>query len=117
MATRLIPPGAREDFVSVHGRVRILRAGTGQDGAVPALLVHGGGYDPSAISWFHLFGALGSERPVVAVDLPGFGGSIEAPPVGGPDRMAAVVADVMDALVSGLRTWLTVGGAGGGGDG
>lgn len=98
MATPLVPAGAREDFVNVHGRLRILRAGAGQDGAVPALLVHGGGYDNSAISWFHLFDALGPERQVVAIDLPGFGGSIEAQPVGGPARMAEVIADVMDAL-------------------
>lgn len=98
MTTRLIPTGAREDVVRVHGRLRILRAGDGQGTAVPALLIHGGGYDHSAISWFHLFDALGSQRRVVAVDLPGFGGSIQAQPVGGPTRMAEVIADVMDAL-------------------
>lgn len=98
VAARLVPVGAREDCVTVHGGLRILRAGDGNDAAVTALLIHGGGYDNSAISWFHLFDELGSERQVVAVDLPGFGGSIEAPPVGGPARMAEVVAEVMGAL-------------------
>lgn len=99
LATRLTPPAAVEGVVeTARGCLRILRAGDAAAGAPSAVLIHGGGYDNSAISWFHLFEELGPERQVLAIDLPGFGGSIDVEPVGGPEAMAAVVAEAMEAL-------------------
>ncbi|QVQ50069.1 alpha/beta fold hydrolase [Spiractinospora alimapuensis] len=95
---RLIPPGAEELFVDVQtGRVRVLRSTGDHPAATPLLLVHGGGTDNAAISWYRLFDALGSGRAVYAVDLPGFGYT-EIDPVGGPDAQADFVAGVAEAL-------------------
>lgn len=62
------------------------------------MLVHGGGSDNAAISWYRLFAPLVRDHEVWAVDLPGFGGSVEAPPVGGPRAMAATLASILDEL-------------------
>lgn len=98
MSSRLIPGGAHETWVDTRsGRLRVLAGGTAS-GRVPVFLVHGGGTDNAGISWFRLFGPLSAEREVWAVDLPGFGGSIDAPAVGGPRQLAAVVAEVMGLL-------------------
>lgn len=100
MTTPLIPPGAQPRIIPTSaGRLHVLHAGPGHAvRRAPLLLVHGGGTDASAISWYHLFARLGGEREVWAVDLPGFGGSIDAEPVGGPEALAAVVAEVASAL-------------------
>lgn len=98
MADRLVPRGASESWLDTrYGRLRVLTGGGDQPGT-PAVLVHGGGSDSAGISWFRLFGPLAATRPVWAVDLPGFGGSIDARPVGGPGPLAAVVIEVMDLL-------------------
>lgn len=100
--TRLIPPGAREGHVEVGaGRLRVLHAGARGAGRPPAVLVHGGGSDNAAISWYRLIEPLSRGREVWAPDLPGFGASIDVPPVGGPEAMADVVADVMERLGTG----------------
>lgn len=102
MDERLIPEGARAEFLETRfGRLRVLRGGSGMEGergALPLVLIHGGGYDNAAISWFHLFRERGHEREVIGVDLPGSGGSADAKPVGGPRAMAEVVAEVMELL-------------------
>lgn len=96
---RLIPPGADEHFVTVPaGRLRMLHGGTARQDHLPLVLVHGGGSDNAAISWYRLFAPLTHDREVWAVDLPGFGGSVQAPPVGGPGAMAATLASVLDEL-------------------
>ena len=96
---RLLPPAAEARFIDVpSGRLRVLHGGTASAGGRPILLIHGGGTDNSAISWYRLFEPLGAEREVWAVDLPGFGGSVEVPPVGGPENLARVVLEAMDAL-------------------
>lgn len=95
----LIPPGAAEQFVSVaSGVLRVLHGGSAHPGRPPLVLIHGGGSDNAAISWYRLFAPLSRANKVWAVDLPGFGGSIEAPPVGGPKAMASTVASVLDEL-------------------
>lgn len=97
--TRLIPAGAEERFVDVPaGRLRLLHAGHPTPGRTPAMLVHGGGTDNAGISWMRAMEPLGRDREVWAIDLPGFGGSIEVEPVGGPRPLAAVVVDALDAL-------------------
>jgi pimeloyl-ACP methyl ester carboxylesterase len=103
MADPLVPAGAHEEHVEVSvGRLRLLRAGTPDPDATPQLLLHGGGYDNAAISWFHLYARFGADpsapREVIGIDLPGVGGSVDLDPVGGPIALAAVVIEVMDAL-------------------
>lgn len=123
----LVPPGARAQYLSVPGgTVRVLRdRASGDDAAtpdtgdatddtggprpVPVLLLHGGGSDCAAVSWYELFETIGGFAPpggpredaparaVYAPDLPGFGLTTVSP-VGGPDRQAAFVADVADRL-------------------
>lgn len=98
-ATPLHPPGSRERHLDVPaGRLRVLLAGDAASPGLPLVLVHGGGADNASISWFRLLEPLGRTRLVVAPDLPGFGGSIDVPPVGGPRALADVVTQVMDAL-------------------
>ena len=54
----LVPPAAHETWIPLRGgRMRLLRGEREGDG-VPVLLVHGGGYDTSGISWFRLVEAL-----------------------------------------------------------
>lgn len=97
--TRLIPPGAEERYVDTEsGRLRVLHGGEPHDNRRPAVLLHGGGTDNAAISWYRLIEPLGNDREVWAIDLPGFGGSIDAVPVGGPRELAATVADALHAL-------------------
>jgi pimeloyl-ACP methyl ester carboxylesterase len=95
----LIPVGSAERFVAVDGgQVRLLTS-TQHPGpqARQLLLVHGGGSDSSAISWYELFEALGREHRLVAVDLPGFGATT-VPPVGGAEDMADFVARTVDRV-------------------
>lgn len=94
----LVPPGADARYIDTScGRLRVLHAGTPTD-RPPAVLVHGGGSDNAAISWYRLIAPLADDRAVWAPDLPGFGGSIDAAPVGGPRAMADVMAEVLDRL-------------------
>ncbi|MET9797689.1 alpha/beta fold hydrolase [Nocardiopsis alba] len=110
----LIPPGARADRLDTPtGRLRVLSAGPETRDRPPLLLVHGGGSDNAAISWHGLMGPLAERRTVLAPDLPGFGGSMDVPPVGGADALADVVAEVMDSLE---LTRAIVGGVSMGGD-
>ncbi|QIK72369.1 alpha/beta fold hydrolase [Propioniciclava coleopterorum] len=97
--TRLIPLGAEERMVQLaEGPVRVLTGGNADDATIPVVLIHGGGTDNAGISWFHSFAALGGDRGVIAVDLPGFGGTKEVLPVGGPGPMADFVVRVADAM-------------------
>ncbi len=93
--TNLMPPGATEHSIETSkGTLRILRGGEGQ--GRPIVLIHGGGSDNAAISWYRLFAPLSAHHDVIAPDLPGFGGSIDVDPVGGPEAMADLVAEILD---------------------
>lgn len=93
MAAPLVPAGARVEFVAhAGGRVRVLRGGPA--GATPVVLVHGGGPDNAAISWFEVFGELARTRPVLALDLPGFGYTEGLPVDGAPAAMAELAVAV-----------------------
>lgn len=95
--SRLVPPGAAERTVDLdEGPLRALVGGSG-DG-VPLVLIHGGGTDNAGISWFNAFEAFGGRRRVVGLDLPGFGGSIDVEPVGGPGPMADLVVRALPDL-------------------
>lgn len=54
----------------------------------PILLVHGGGYDAAAISWYRLIGPLAAQRRVIAPDLPGCGGTTGVALPGAPSAAA-----------------------------
>lgn len=98
---RLVPPCAKPRSVETRfGLLRVLHASAGLDDArrPPILLIHGGGSDNAGISWFRLMQPLSHNQSVWALDLPGFGGSMGATPVGGPNALAAVALDVMDQL-------------------
>ena len=67
-------------------------------GRWPLLLIHGGGTDNAAISWYDVYAAFGGDRKVVGLDLPGFGGTEGIEPVGGAVEMADFVARVAGRL-------------------
>lgn len=101
-AGKLMPPGSAAHFVDVDGgRVRVLQSTAepvvGADNA-PLLLIHGGGTDNAAISWYEVFEPLGGDRRVIALDLPGFGRTEGIEPVGGAPEMADFVARVAARL-------------------
>lgn len=98
-ATHLIPPGAVEEQLDLDGgTVRLLRSAADHPaGRFPLLLVHGGGFDNAAISWFHAFAAWGAEREVIAFDLPGFGYTT-LDPLGPPAVMADFTVRVAEAV-------------------
>jgi len=77
--------------------MRVLR-GVDEGAGVPVLLVHGGGYDASGISWFRLVEPLALDRAVVAPDLPGFGGTQGIEAIGSADALADLLASLLDAL-------------------
>ncbi len=94
-----MPPGAARTWLqTASGRLGALRAGAARRGSTSVLLLHGGGSDSAAASWYRLVEPLSADREVLALDLPGFGASIDADPVGGPDAMADVAAEVLDVL-------------------
>nr|WP_083684066.1 MULTISPECIES: alpha/beta hydrolase [Actinoalloteichus] len=62
------------------------------------LLVHGGGADNAAISWFRLLDPLRRERRVIAPDLPGFGYTEGVPYAETAADMADLLAALLDAL-------------------
>ncbi|MCC5783238.1 alpha/beta hydrolase [Kocuria sp. CCUG 69068] len=95
----LTPPGAERSYVSTAvGGLGVLHAGAPIPGRYPIVLVHGGGTDSSSISWYRLVEPLAADREVWAVDLPGFGTSMDLAPVGGPGAMADVLAETLAAL-------------------
>ena len=93
----LVPPGARAEQLHVHGgRVRVLRGGNPRHPTL--LLLHGGGTDSAALSWYLAFGALTADHHVVALDMPGYGGSTDLEPLGTPEAMADLAATVLARL-------------------
>jgi pimeloyl-ACP methyl ester carboxylesterase len=103
MADRLLPPGATESWLEHDGgRIRVLRGGLlhpdPRTDRLPVLLIHGGGYDNAAISWYKIFGPLSADRLVVAPDLPGFGYT-EGIPITGR------VADLADLVITVARSY------------
>ena len=80
----LVPAGSAERTIGLDGgRIRVLCSTAPARGCdrTPLLLIHGGGTDNAAISWYGAFQAFGPDRRVVAVDLPGFGGTTGIEPV------------------------------------
>lgn len=97
----LVPPCSEQEFLDLDGaRFRVLRSTATPDhaDALPLLLVHGGGTDSAAISWFHTFAEFGREQRVFAVDQPGFGETTGIDPVGSAENLADVMARIAAAL-------------------
>jgi pyruvate dehydrogenase E2 component (dihydrolipoamide acetyltransferase) len=81
--------------IEVGGRrLRILDVGTGED--PPIVLLHGFGADLNA--WMFNQPMLAEKRRVVALDLPGHGGSVKEVGTGDAETFAAAVSDVLALL-------------------
>jgi pyruvate dehydrogenase E2 component (dihydrolipoamide acetyltransferase) len=85
---------APRDIEAAGRRLRVLDIGVGE--GTPLMLVHGFGADLNA--WMFNQPALAEGRRVVAVDLPGHGGSEKQVGAGDADVFAAAVADVLAGL-------------------
>jgi pimeloyl-ACP methyl ester carboxylesterase len=86
-----------QHYVSVAGmQLRVLRAGASD--TRPVVLLHGA--QSSASAFAGLIGALGRQRPAVAIELPGHGESDAAPDPEAyrVEALAAVLAAALDAL-------------------
>ncbi len=106
----LIPAGSAESYLDMDGgRVRVLRSTATPADSLrrPLLLLHGGGTDNAAISWYEVFEPWGNEREVAAIDLPGFGRTQTIEPVGGAPEMADFVARAAERL--GITPCIVVG--------
>lgn len=88
------PPPEPAITSAASWQVRGLRTGEGT--ATPLLLIHGFGGD--LLSWQFNQPAWSEQRPVIAIDLPGHGGSSKSLPRGDVAGLAALVAEAMDAL-------------------
>jgi pyruvate dehydrogenase E2 component (dihydrolipoamide acetyltransferase) len=75
-------------------RLRYLERGAGN--AVPALLIHGFGGDLN--SWMFTQPALAEERRVIALDLPGHGGSVKEVGAGDAESLTNAVEAALAAL-------------------
>jgi pimeloyl-ACP methyl ester carboxylesterase len=89
--------GVRSELIDVRGtQVHTLRAGDDNDGP-PIVLVHGLG--GAAINWLEVIPALAEHRPVLAMDLPGFGRTepprVEAARVGANARFLHALLDTV----------------------
>ena len=88
----MMPAGVTSAFVEVGGgRVRYVRRGSGP----PVVLLHG--FASSLYTWKDVLPALAAGHDVVAIDLPGFGGSSIPRPLQAASYPAVVLA-VMDHL-------------------
>jgi len=81
--------------IDVGGRtIRIGRGGRTE--GVPVLLIHG--YSGDLNNWLFNIEALGAEHPVIAIDLPGHGGSSKDVGDGSLKSLADVAADALKEL-------------------
>ena len=87
--------GAKPRDIDVAGR-RLRYLGLGEGDGTPVLLVHGFGADLNA--WMFNQPVLAERRRVIAVDLPGHGGSDKAVDGGKAETLADAVAGAADAL-------------------
>lgn len=75
-----------DHFVTVQGR-RVGYVDEGRGGAVPLVLLHGGGFDHAELTWRFTVRDLAPLRRVIVPDLPGYG---ESEGFGGPHDLAAL---------------------------
>jgi pyruvate dehydrogenase E2 component (dihydrolipoamide acetyltransferase) len=89
------PTALKLETIQVEGRtIRFGRAGPTE--GVPAVLIHGFAADLNG--WLFNIEALAAERPVIAVDLPGHGGSSKDVGDGSLATLAGVVGDTLALL-------------------
>ena len=89
------PPAPEPVMTPAQGwTVRALRMGEGP--GLPLLLIHGFGGD--LLSWQFNQAEWAADRPVIAIDLPGHGGSSKIVPAGDVASLAKMVFAAMDAL-------------------
>lgn len=93
-STSLALPGVRYDCVEVS-RGQYVVVGNAGAGAEAVLLVHGLGYYAHR-DWRYVIPELSKRYRVIAVDLPGFGGSPALPQGYSFDALAVVLAKVLD---------------------
>lgn len=87
--------GLQLSTVEAGGRaLRVGRAGAAE--GTPVVLIHG--YASDLNSWAFNIPALAARAPVIAVDLPGHGGSDKDVGEGSPHELAAAVCGALDAL-------------------
>ncbi|PRY95341.1 pimeloyl-ACP methyl ester carboxylesterase [Hasllibacter halocynthiae] len=92
------PPFPARDALGVGGRRAAFHLAR-REGTVPAILLHGAGFDSAALSWRLFLPELARTRTVLAPDWPGQGGS--APLPRGPFRLSRLggwLIALMDAL-------------------
>jgi pyruvate dehydrogenase E2 component (dihydrolipoamide acetyltransferase) len=87
--------GPEPDRIEVGG-LTLLHLVRGGGAGLPALFVHGFGGDLN--TWMFNLPALGEERAVHALDLPGHGGSVKRIPDPSASGLAALVAAAADVL-------------------
>jgi pyruvate dehydrogenase E2 component (dihydrolipoamide acetyltransferase) len=78
------------------GAVRLRYLRMGPDGFLPVVLIHGFGGDFS--NWQFNQPVLAEQRPVIAIDLPGHGGSAKSVPSGAVASLAGAVRAALDAM-------------------
>ncbi len=84
--------GGDGTFIATH-----VSAPTGDPTATPVLLVHGVNAAASSAEMHPLFERFSSERPVTAMDLPGFGHSDRSARAYTPELMAEAVSQVLES--------------------
>jgi pyruvate dehydrogenase E2 component (dihydrolipoamide acetyltransferase) len=91
------PPPPEPELVQAEGwTVRALRMAPEGSAATPLLLIHGFGGD--LLLWQFVQAELAEDRPVVAIDLPGHGGSTKSVGTGGVPALAEFVRSALKAL-------------------
>lgn len=89
--------GPREERLEIDGyQVNVLRAGPAESQEVPLVLIHG--FGGNADNWALTVAAMSSDRPVVALDLPGHGKSTKLVNDPRPEVFAKIIAKLLKAL-------------------
>ncbi len=89
---------ARDDFVTAHGG-RIHYYSEASASGRPLVLIHSVNAAPSAFEMKPLFERYRSQRPVFALDLPGFGHSDRSKRRYSPELFASAIADFLQQVV------------------
>jgi pyruvate dehydrogenase E2 component (dihydrolipoamide acetyltransferase) len=90
-----VAPPPEPQYVDA-GEVRLRYLRIGPEGLLPIVLIHGFGGDLG--NWQFNQPVLAEQRLVIAIDLPGHGGSAKSVPSGDVAALASVVRDALDAL-------------------
>jgi pyruvate dehydrogenase E2 component (dihydrolipoamide acetyltransferase) len=90
-------PPAEPDYIDAGGqRIRFLRTGELSEAKLPLVLLHG--FYSDLDTWRFLRGRLPADRMIVALDLPGHGGSTKDVGTATPEALGQAVLAVMESL-------------------